>query len=334
MIISTKEDKIIMVSALQREQYFAKGYLIVKNVISEGQIEHFKAGIQKILDRAKSGEGPCIAWINKEKGIPARLYDLFSPDFFQPEVGDTLEQTKIIDIAEGIFEKSVRFSLCGMFTGGDRKVYVQNWHRDILSLSDPYPVTDLLRRVKNVVQINAPLFADQYFTLVPGSHLRGLTVAEKEAIKKDPDGKVPGEMIVELSPGDVVFYNADLLHRGYNPEGINRLTFNYVLWTADSPYFPLGEKDQLQWLNENTPMELYGPRVRTLLEGFLKVVGKDYSAKSDEENEKWELYQDETGEWRWRVKDLNGQIVKYSNLSYSGREDCLFDAKRCGYKEA
>jgi ectoine hydroxylase-related dioxygenase (phytanoyl-CoA dioxygenase family) len=40
-------------------------------------------------------------------------------------------------------------------------------------------------------------------------------------------------MVVELEPGDIVFYNANLWHRGFNPEGKKRWTLHCAFWQQD-----------------------------------------------------------------------------------------------------
>ncbi len=50
--------------------------------------------------------------------------------------------------------------------------------------------------------------------------------------------------------------------------------------------------------------------------------------------DKWELYQDEKKEWRWKRKARNGENVGASHEGYKNRIDCLANAKRHGYTGA
>lgn len=47
--------------------------------------------------------------------------------------------------------------------------------------------------------------------------------------------------------------------------------------------------------------------------------------------DKWEIYQDATGKWRWRRTAPNGRIVAASTESYNTRQACVENAKRNGY---
>lgn len=47
--------------------------------------------------------------------------------------------------------------------------------------------------------------------------------------------------------------------------------------------------------------------------------------------DKWTIYQDNRGEWRWTCEAPNGRIVGASTEGYSSRASCLANAKRFGY---
>ena len=46
---------------------------------------------------------------------------------------------------------------------------------------------------------------------------------------------------------------------------------------------------------------------------------------------KVEYYQDKKGEWRWRRKAVNGQVVGASSEGYKVRKDCQHNAKANGW---
>ncbi|KAI3333960.1 phytanoyl-dioxygenase family protein [Ustulina deusta] len=61
-------------------------------------------------------------------------------------------------------------------------------------------------------QWNLPLYPDDSLVVVPGSHVRVRTPAERAASPNEPN--MPGQLVVHLEPGDVVFYDNNILHRG------------------------------------------------------------------------------------------------------------------------
>ncbi|TRX95638.1 hypothetical protein FHL15_003596 [Xylaria flabelliformis] len=61
-------------------------------------------------------------------------------------------------------------------------------------------------------QWNLPLYPDDSLIVVPGSHVRVRTPQERAASPHEPN--MPGQLVVHLDPGDVVFYDNNILHRG------------------------------------------------------------------------------------------------------------------------
>jgi hypothetical protein len=61
-------------------------------------------------------------------------------------------------------------------------------------------------------QYNIALFDDASLIVVPGSHRRVRTETERFAAPYEAN--LPGQLLVELAPGDTVFYDSNILHRG------------------------------------------------------------------------------------------------------------------------
>ncbi|KAI0408434.1 phytanoyl-dioxygenase family protein [Xylaria palmicola] len=61
-------------------------------------------------------------------------------------------------------------------------------------------------------QWNLALYDDDSLVVVPGSHARVRTAAERAAAPREP--ALPGQLVVRLAPGDAVFYDNNILHRG------------------------------------------------------------------------------------------------------------------------
>ncbi|KAL2019377.1 hypothetical protein VTK56DRAFT_9668 [Thermocarpiscus australiensis] len=73
-------------------------------------------------------------------------------------------------------------------------------------------------------QWNLALYDDDSLIVVPGSHARARTQAEREA---DPyEACLPGQVRVELKAGDVVFYDNNILHRGVYDATKERMTLH------------------------------------------------------------------------------------------------------------
>ncbi|KAH6617809.1 hypothetical protein B0J18DRAFT_482727 [Chaetomium sp. MPI-SDFR-AT-0129] len=73
-------------------------------------------------------------------------------------------------------------------------------------------------------QYNLPLYPDTSLIIIPASHTRARTEIERAA---DPyEANLPGQITVSLEPGDVVFYDNNILHRGVYDVSRERMTLH------------------------------------------------------------------------------------------------------------
>ncbi|KAF9734328.1 hypothetical protein PMIN06_004229 [Paraphaeosphaeria minitans] len=105
------------------------------------------------------------------------------------------------------------------------------WHRDDIpaSASDEEEVARLAKPGFHA-QWNLALYDDASLVLVPGSHARARTPAEREAAPYEPH--VPGQVVVQLRAGEVAFYNNNILHRGVYDPAKERMTLHGSIGTT------------------------------------------------------------------------------------------------------
>lgn len=100
---------------------------------------------------------------------------------------------------------------------GRRQGFELEWHRD--DVRPDVSVEEEARFLREKApggrqlhaQYNIALFEDESLVVVPGSHRRVRTETERKAGKYDV---LDGEVRVKLNPGDAVFYDSNILHRG------------------------------------------------------------------------------------------------------------------------
>ena len=103
--------------------------------------------------------------------------------------------------------------------------FALRWHRDNIG-PDASPEEELRLLQEPVIhaQWNLALFEDSSLVVVPGSHKRIRTDMERGADPFEDD--MPGQMVVKMRAGDVVFYNNNILHRGVYDSKTERMTLH------------------------------------------------------------------------------------------------------------
>lgn len=226
---------------LYHDQIEADGFVIVRNFLTEGEIECYKAASRKVIEYAREGKWPHVR--TRGKQFPPWPKN-FSPDIWgvsgllNPDLGDLSKpfhecysSDKILNIAGDILQtdkEGLSMELFNMLIN-PLTDFELDWHRDYIKpeateqeeaeqlLADPYAGT----------QFNLPLTTDKCLIVVPGSHKRIRTQEEREKTCDESKKKyISGQITVELNPGDIVFYNSNILHRAAYSSASERITLH------------------------------------------------------------------------------------------------------------
>ncbi|KAK0615736.1 hypothetical protein B0T17DRAFT_601662 [Bombardia bombarda] len=118
--------------------------------------------------------------------------------------------------------------LCNMLVRPDAD-FALRWHRDDIPWTATpeeeeaaLHVSSSLKLKLTHTQWNLALHPDDSLVLIPGSHRRARTPAERAAAPYETG--LPGETRVALQPGDIAFYDNNILHRGVYDCTRERLT--------------------------------------------------------------------------------------------------------------
>lgn len=108
--------------------------------------------------------------------------------------------------------------LFNLLVAPETKDFELRWHRDDISehATAEEELSQLAAKApggrQSHCQYNLALCPDASLIVVPGTHARARTQVEREA---DPyAAELPDQLVVQLQPGDAVFYNSNILHRG------------------------------------------------------------------------------------------------------------------------
>ena len=214
----------------------SSGYIILPSNLSASQLEDLRQACEHVKSLASAGKWPHIRTLPKQfppwtsdvsNGIwgiqhlmhpDLPFHDLFAASYFSDFVIDAVKELLLCSEEELVMElynllvtPTYDFSL--------------RWHRDDISpVATPDEEVAKLSQPAWHAQWNLALYDDTSLIVVPGSHTRARTNAEKAA---DPyEENMPGQTSVHLRAGDVVFYNNNILHRGVYNSTVRRMTLH------------------------------------------------------------------------------------------------------------
>ncbi|KKK21255.1 phytanoyl-CoA dioxygenase family protein [Aspergillus rambellii] len=115
-------------------------------------------------------------------------------------------------------EEPLVMELFNLLVAPETKDFELRWHRDDIPDMVSAEEEKALLEAKSPqgkqfhAQYNLALCPDSSLVVVPGSHRRVRTEEERNADRYAAE--LPGQLVVELQPGDAVFYDSNILHRG------------------------------------------------------------------------------------------------------------------------
>ncbi|KYK54923.1 phytanoyl-CoA dioxygenase [Drechmeria coniospora] len=212
------------------------GFVVVKSIVSKERLELLREASGRVEKMARAGQWPHIRTVGKqfppwdstpEKGIWGVQHlmkpdlpgcDIFADMYFSEEVLSIVRELLQCDDDDLVME------LFNMLVRPDSDFELR-WHRDdIPATATAEEEMDRLGHPAFHAQYNFALWDDRSLVLVPGSHKRARTETERSA---DPFEKVlPNQLVVHLEPGDIAFYNNNILHRGVYDCSKERVTLH------------------------------------------------------------------------------------------------------------
>ncbi|KAL2350577.1 hypothetical protein BJ546DRAFT_858353 [Cryomyces antarcticus] len=228
---STTNGTSSLTTALDRD-----GYVLIPSVLTSDVLTQLRAACQRSIDLARSGQWPFIRTLPKQFppwpadishgiwGVQHFLHPsmpdhaLFASSYFAHTVVDPV--TELL----GVVPDELVMELYNLLIRPDAD-FALRWHRDDIppTATAEEEMARLGRKAWHA-QWNLALFDDCSLIVVPGSHKRARTAEERAA---DPwDDNMPGQEIVRMQAGDVVFYNNNILHRGVYSKDRERMTLH------------------------------------------------------------------------------------------------------------
>ena len=275
----------------EKKQYGTRGYSIV-DLLIEGEVLDYRNKIDRLLvPQARDDSGPAgkrnsafqhfgdeFTAFNHE---PRHYYFHLMTNYGTQPLHKLMLNEKMRGLVESLLgEKLIlnNFSLLAAEPGID---YTQGWHRDIIQI----PENEIDDRIfspgwhHNNTQFNLALYPDGCFWAVPGSHRRPDTPGEARAFGGSKhyspiEADMPGGIRIPLKPGQAIFYNNNLIHRGYSvnlaePRRTLHLGFHSALRPPTWHFYLLNaERFTPEYLDS------LDPEIRSMIDEYLLLRGK------------------------------------------------------------
>ncbi|KAI5964255.1 uncharacterized protein KGF55_002197 [Candida pseudojiufengensis] len=218
------------------------GFTVIRNFLTPEEIDRYTKASEIIVDMARRGEIDSVRTTNKM--FPPWPKN-FSPDIWgvsgllHPNLGEKSYEfhnlygdEKMLNIVSDILQISkdeISMELLNMLIN-PLTDFELDWHRDTIKpeVTPEEEAEELLTYPFAGAQFNLSLTPDDCLIVIPKSHNRIRTEEERNKTIDSTRRKefITNQIIVNLNPGDLVFYNNNILHRAkYNSKN-KRLTLH------------------------------------------------------------------------------------------------------------
>lgn len=222
--------------SLQRD-----GFVKIPALLSPEEITSLRTAAEKAATFARAGKWPHFRTVPKQfppwpktpppasEGGIWGVQHLLHPEFpGREEFAKFYFSEKILSVAEDLLgvkredvpggEELLVMELFNMLVAPETKNFELRWHRD--DIPDTVPAEEEIKLLhakspggkQSHAQYNLALCPDASLVVIPGSHRRVRTETERAAAPYEP--VLPDQLTVELQPGDAVFYDSNIIHRG------------------------------------------------------------------------------------------------------------------------
>lgn len=195
------------------------GYLVVRQLVPKEDI----SALTDIVDRIFGQWAREHRTEYMEQGL-ANMYSLTRLEYFRDAPGERLEFFRMIAseeltrLIETMFGDEVYFHNTQLFFNPSEQKKLPYWHRDL----QYSPIEDALQANEQgrllSLHLRIPMVAERGVELIPGTHARWDTELEHQ-VRLELNGHInsedlPGAVLIELEPGDVLVFDAQMIHRG------------------------------------------------------------------------------------------------------------------------
>lgn len=202
-----------------RKKFEDHGYIILKQFFGQDEIDQITCTVDRIYTQWKTENHNALI----EQQL-INMHSLTHPNYFQNYSHERLQffqlisSDKLTNAIGHIFATDIYFHNTQLFFNPHNKEKQPCWHRDL----QYSPIDDTVQAAEHhnmlSLHVRIPLVAEKGLELIPDSHTRWDTELERN-VRFELNGHknnepLPDSVLTELTPGDVLIFSAQIIHRG------------------------------------------------------------------------------------------------------------------------
>ncbi len=232
----------------QREQYELAGYVVADDAVEPGVLPALREAARRVKSKVRA-ESVHVFTHRAPGGEAWAIRGLFAPELGEPLFVEYLVSRPVLEYAHAFLGDALRLGGILLYTNPLAVDYSFGWHRD-METPDGTEAEELaaLNRPLLGLRWHLALVADCCLMVVPGSHHRSRTARERECLVNRRHDAIPGQTVITLEPGQTVFWNGNLIHRGTMWRHVERFTL-VGAWRRHRDDDPPEQTDpRLRWM--------------------------------------------------------------------------------------
>lgn len=201
------------------DQYEKHGYAVLRGFFGNEEIFLINKYVDHVYQKWLS-ENEALIFEHKL----VNMHSLTSQEFFQDipdrrkEFFELITPIKLTKALASMFGPGIHFHNTQLFFNPSNMDRLPYWHRDMQYSS----IEDSVQRDEQnkmlSLHIRIPMIEEKGVEVVTGTHMRWDTELERN-VRFELDGhknseSLPNSQLIELAPGDILVFNAQMIHRG------------------------------------------------------------------------------------------------------------------------
>lgn len=206
-------------SRLLRQHYEQNGYLILPQLLDANIIEQLRQLVIPIYQQWIK-QNQHYDWFNQL----VNMHSLTAPEYFlhtpeqRMQLFNLLTLPALVDVMTNVFGEGLYFHNTQLFFNPRDPLKHNYWHRDLQYSDVPDTQQQAIHEELTSLHVRIPLLDETGLELIPHSHKAWDTPLE-HAVRFAKDGHaqhddLPKSQLISLKQGDVLIFNAQMIHRG------------------------------------------------------------------------------------------------------------------------